>query len=212
MAYILLSFQLRRILPGNVTQAMNNTRSGGVIVRMALIGLVLSSTGCMTTTQGPRARTEVDKREDFELANEKIRRLEGDIETLQMRIQDLQRASEQSQANAAYSSQGQVGALQGTVQTLEQRMTRLETNREADRQAIIDKVADLVAGSAASAPPAATQRRSPAGYGYEHVVQTGENLSRIAQAYGVSMKAIIDANELVDPNALRVGQTLFIPE
>jgi len=209
MAYILLSSQLRSILPGNVTQAMNNTRSWVVRVRIALIGLVVLSTGCMTTSQGTRARTEVNEREDFELANEKIRRLEGDIESLQMRIQDLQRASEQSQANAAYSSQGQVGALQGTIQTLEQRVARLETNREADRQAIIDKVADLVAGSA---PPAATQRRASAGYGYEHEVQAGENLSRIAQAYGVSMSAIIEANEISDPNALRVGQTLFIPE
>jgi len=45
-----------------------------------------------------------------------------------------------------------------------------------------------------------------------HVVQKGENLSLIAAKYHVSRTAIIKANNLTNPNLLRVGKRLTIPE
>jgi len=44
-----------------------------------------------------------------------------------------------------------------------------------------------------------------------HVVRRGENLASIARRYGVSMQALVQANGLVDPNRLTVGQVLIIP-
>ena len=44
-----------------------------------------------------------------------------------------------------------------------------------------------------------------------HVVQPGENLSQIAQRYGVSVEAIVQANGLEDPSLIYSGQTLIIP-
>ena len=49
-------------------------------------------------------------------------------------------------------------------------------------------------------------------YGYEHVVQPSESLSEIASAYGTRVKVIVDENGITDPNRLRVGQKLFIPD
>jgi len=50
-----------------------------------------------------------------------------------------------------------------------------------------------------------------------HVVQPGENLGRIcAQVYGTSDKRLVEAvakaNGLTSPNAIRVGQTLVLPD
>lgn len=45
-----------------------------------------------------------------------------------------------------------------------------------------------------------------------HVVKRGETLSRIARRYGVSVAAIVQANELRDPNRIVPGQMLCIPE
>lgn len=45
----------------------------------------------------------------------------------------------------------------------------------------------------------------------QHVVQRGENLSVIAQRYGVSVSALARRNDLRSPDSLRVGQRLEVP-
>ncbi len=44
-----------------------------------------------------------------------------------------------------------------------------------------------------------------------HTVQPGENLYRISQEYGVNWALIAEANGLISPNQLTVGQVLKIP-
>lgn len=44
-----------------------------------------------------------------------------------------------------------------------------------------------------------------------HVVQPGQSLFGIAQAYNTTVNDLIEANEIPDPNRLVVGQTLVIP-
>lgn len=48
--------------------------------------------------------------------------------------------------------------------------------------------------------------------GYNHVVEAGQTLSAIAQAYKVSVKSIMQANKITDPTKIRIGQQLFIPD
>ncbi len=44
-----------------------------------------------------------------------------------------------------------------------------------------------------------------------HVVRAGETLGSIAAKYGVTTKAIMDANQIANPNLIYPGQTLHIP-
>jgi len=44
-----------------------------------------------------------------------------------------------------------------------------------------------------------------------HTVQQGETLSSIAQRYGTNWQAIANANGIVNPNQIYVGQKLKIP-
>lgn len=44
-----------------------------------------------------------------------------------------------------------------------------------------------------------------------HVVRTGDSVSRIAAHYGVRRKSLIDANKLVRPEQLRIGQRVVVP-
>ena len=62
----------------------------------------------------------------------------------------------------------------------------------------------LVATSAAPAP-------APSSGTTTHTIAAGQTLSSIAQRYGTTIRAIVDANGLTDPNRVRVGQTLTIP-
>lgn len=44
-----------------------------------------------------------------------------------------------------------------------------------------------------------------------HVVTAGETLSALARKYGVSVRALMDANDLTDPDRIYPGQVLHIP-
>jgi LysM repeat protein len=45
----------------------------------------------------------------------------------------------------------------------------------------------------------------------QHVVQAGDTLGSIALQYGVSLEALMQANDLTDANLLSAGDTLYIP-
>jgi LysM repeat protein len=63
-----------------------------------------------------------------------------------------------------------------------------------------------------AAPPAATATATkPATSGQKYVVQAGDTLSDIAEKFGVTVQALIDANKLENPNLLLPGQELIIP-
>ncbi len=47
--------------------------------------------------------------------------------------------------------------------------------------------------------------------GTTHVVQKGETLYRIAKAYGIDPRELMEANGITDPRTLAPGQELFVP-
>jgi len=47
--------------------------------------------------------------------------------------------------------------------------------------------------------------------GTTHVVEKGETLYRIAKAYGIDPRELMEANGITDPKALAPGQELFVP-
>lgn len=64
-----------------------------------------------------------------------------------------------------------------------------------------------VAPTASPAAPTATPTPAPLLY----VVQPGDTLSGIAQAFGISLQDLLAVNDIADPNLLHVGQVLVIP-
>ncbi|MEW6401698.1 MAG: LysM peptidoglycan-binding domain-containing M23 family metallopeptidase, partial [Chloroflexota bacterium] len=55
------------------------------------------------------------------------------------------------------------------------------------------------------------QLPTPRQDGLQHVVSAGETLGSIAQAYGISLDTLLQANSIVDPNVLTIGMVLSIP-
>jgi LysM repeat protein len=45
----------------------------------------------------------------------------------------------------------------------------------------------------------------------EYVVQAGDTLAAIADQFGVTVEAIVAANELANPDLIQPGDTLTIP-
>lgn len=173
-----------------------------------------SCTACVSTYES-RSRETARQQADQEVLLDQMRRLQGRVESAELQIEELNRQVDRLRSDLRQSGSMQDSALTLKLSAAETRIAQLESARERDRQEIIDKLSERVTKLMAGSAPAATaQRTRPSGSatGYEHEVQSGQTLSQIAQAYGVTAKAIIDANNLQNPNSLRVGQKLFIPE
>lgn len=59
--------------------------------------------------------------------------------------------------------------------------------------------------------PGVTATTTPPAEVRKHTVQSGETLGSIAVQYGVTVQAIMEANQLTNPDVIRVGQELIIP-
>ena len=180
----------------------------GICLLLAALG-----GGCVTT-EDPAERMR--DRTDFLQLQDQLARTEGRLESLEMEYRRLL-----NEINSLRSNTGDAGAQQRAAQArmdaLEQRLAALDAARERDRQAIVDQLTGRIAEVMRAGAPARGAARPAAGgassnTGYEHAVQPGETLSAIAAAYKVSVKTIIDANNLKDPDHLRQGQKLFIPQ
>ncbi len=74
------------------------------------------------------------------------------------------------------------------------------------------ETATLPAGSPTPAADAGTPLTSSPGAQRTYTVQPGDTLSAIAERFGVTVAAIVEANGIEDPNLIFPGQELVIPE
>jgi LysM repeat protein len=61
-------------------------------------------------------------------------------------------------------------------------------------------------------PTAAVVQSTPVAGRRTYTVQRGDELKEIAAVHGVSMASIVAINDIPDPDSLRVGQVLTIPD
>jgi LysM repeat protein len=59
--------------------------------------------------------------------------------------------------------------------------------------------------------PSPQPTATPAAETITHAIGSGDTLLGIAQRYGTTVEAIIEANDLADPNLILIGQALIIP-
>lgn len=71
--------------------------------------------------------------------------------------------------------------------------------------AAVESISPTVpAATATPIPPTATPSI--------HIVQAGENLTKIAQRYEISVEAIMETNQMTNPHRIFPGQRLVIPD
>jgi Skp family chaperone for outer membrane proteins len=180
--------------------------------------LLLSQSGCnmLSPRQSEadilREQQVLREREQRKFYEEQYRKsqqgmedTQGELYRMQQELARLRKDLTEAQSSDAQKFDRRIGQLETAVRELEQR-------RKQDRDEIIDilskRMAEVVQAQSAQA---ARQTSRSSGGGQEHIVGRGETLSAIAAAYEVSSQAIIQANNLSNPNSLRVGQKLIIP-
>jgi nucleoid-associated protein YgaU len=173
--------------------------------------LAAGLTGCASLF--PDNSEAVALREDMVNVRDEVGKLAGRIEGLEMETQRLR--SDLDALRAAQARPPPPAVAPERVDELERRLQAIDAAREKDKQELIDKLSKTIADmmkSSGGARPSSGHRRTGSDSGYEHVVKPGETISEIAKAYGAKVNNIVEANQLKDPNHLRAGQKLFIPE
>jgi LysM repeat protein len=169
---------------------------------MALLSLFVL-TGCVTTSS-EQANRDMRMRAQVQNMKVELERVKNQVDGLVAGREEIYRKMEILQASVDHSSR----ALDGEIKNLSQGLQATSVSREQLKQEIINKMSKNI--ETIIKTQAVTSNNSQSGI--EHVVAEGNTLSTIAAAYGVSAKAIIRANNIKNPDCLRIGQTLFIPE
>ena len=160
--------------------------------------------GCETSSRGQRRNADVRRESELETMQIEVQRLQDRVQALETSREELSRQLD----SVAATSQTGGRDLEDRLQRLERNLRALDSERERMKQEIVASLSRKMAELMRAQAP----RPGPGDSGYEHVVKTGETLSAIAAAYDVSVRAIMQANNIKDANLLKVGQKLFIPE
>ncbi len=178
-------------------------------------GLALAGAGCVTTPepQGPPPASQAD----VGYLREELRRMQARLDASDAEVGRLQGDLMSTRSSQpGYASASQVQSMQTQLDDLQRQIRALDAARVQDKKEIYDdiskKVASLIRTPAPPSGGGTRPSRSGSQSGINHVVQSGESLSRIASAYGVKMSVIVDANSLKSPDSIYAGQTLFIPD
>lgn len=157
---------------------------------------------------------------------ERLNQLQGKVEDLivaqrEQRAQLAELARELSELSMRQANAQMQFVTREELKLLADKIQELDRKREADKELIlreIEKLGKTVASSTrpTSSPTVDTSQLSPNQKGFEYVIQSGDTLSAIAEAYRqknikVTVEEILAANPGLDPRRLKVGQKIFIP-
>lgn len=89
---------------------------------------------------------------------------------------------------------------------------QLSIGQQITVTASVPPAAGSPAAGEATAPAAPATSVPPATSGsITHIVQPGDTLKSIAARYGVSLEALLKANNVPNPDSLNVGQEIRVP-
>jgi LysM repeat protein len=155
-------------------------------------------------------------REDVRLLVQRVGQLSIRVEQLEIENNRLSQTAAGAQQNAATLSQLNTAIADlsrdiktASAQTKSEVLTVVATQMEALAKQT-NTALDAVSRSRPPTAPVAFTDNFPKD-GVTYTVQTGDTLSKIAQKTGAKLADIVNANKIVDPTKVQVGQLLFIP-
>lgn len=202
-----------------------------------LLALSITSRPLAADEASQRAAALADRQE----SDERARRLASTVEELLASQAVLQKklnglVDEIRQLREDQSRQNPNLVTRDELRRLAEQVQEIDRKRETDKRLILEEIQKLAKtpvvipvptpaatpnssrGSSTSTPSSTSGGdREKIENGYYHVVEKGETLSVIVQAYRekgvkVTRKAVEEANPGMNPNRLIVGRKIFIPD
>lgn len=125
--------------------------------------------------------------------------LESNFSSLSERVSKIERG-------------GETSALKAEIEALKAEVNRLKADMQSQRKEIVADIAKKINTVQARNTSAATTTRPAVDTSNceQYVVQSGDTLSLISQAFGTTVRKLKELNSLKSDN-LRVGQKLLVP-
>lgn len=106
--------------------------------------------------------------------------------------------------------------LRSSIDAIPQNISKLLNEQEKQIMSQVNKKVEQVKISNAEIASQISSKSTPSanytGACYEHVVDSGQTISEIAQAYGVTQEEIMKINNIKNASRIQVGQKLYIPK
>lgn len=166
--------------------------------------MIFVGSGCETLSGQKKRQKEMRLHNDIANLKASVERLEQRLDGMEAGREDVYAQISDSQATRARSAAQHAAEMEA----LESRLAAQKKAQEFREKQMVTDLSKTMAGIMEK--NAATSGGSVSGV--EHPVQSGETLSEIAAAYGVKTKAIIRANRMKNPDDLKIGQLLIIPD
>ena len=166
--------------------------------------MIFVGSGCETLSGRQRRQKEMRLHNDIKNLKASVERLEQRLEGIEAGREDVYAQisdSQESREKSAAQHAAEMDALEGRLASQKKAQELREKQMVSD---LSKTMAGILESNASGADPSVS--------GVEHIVQSGETLSEIAAAYKVKVKAIVKANRMKNPDDLRVGQALIIPD
>ena len=155
-------------------------------------------------------------REDVRLLVQRVGQLSIRVEQLETENARLAQTAAGAQQNAATLSQ-----LNTAIADLSRDIKTASAQTKSEVLSVVATQMETLAKQTNAALDAMSRNRAPAAPvafsdnfpkdGVPYTVQPGDTLSKIAQKTGAKLSDIVNANKIVDPTKVQVGQVLFIP-
>ncbi|TAN38185.1 MAG: LysM peptidoglycan-binding domain-containing protein [Verrucomicrobia bacterium] len=176
--------------------------------------------GCVTT-QDYQTKLDAQAQENARLLQEQTGKLVGRVEALEVENQKLNNDIAALRANQSRAAAGATDtqALRAELGDFDRRIRTMEAGREKDKQELVDTLSRKISQIMGGAPVDSGSKRRKSSSGESHssgggdyVVKSGDSLSKIASAHGITLAALMEANGIKNSNQIRVGQKLVIPK
>ena len=164
--------------------------------------LAVFATGMAANAEPPPGGREAFLRQQ---SYEQMQRVSGQVDVLESNQNALaERVSRLERGG------GEVAALKAEIDALRAELARLRSDMQNQRREIVSDIVKKIPKPEPAPRPVADPTPSHSGPREEYVVQPGDTLSLISQAFGTTVKNIKEMNGLKS-DALRVGQRLVVP-
>jgi LysM repeat protein len=171
---------------------------------LGFCGMIFAGSGCETLSGQQRRQREIRLKNDIANLKASVERIERRLDGIEEGREDLYSRISCTQKRGAKSE----AQHQAEIDALESQLAAQRAEQDKMRKDLVAKLSEKMETIIKSQTATAYGDVS----GVVHTVQSGETLSAIAAAYGVKSTTIIKVNRLKNPDDLKIGQRLTIPD